>query len=1475
MWANAHKARAQSLVLPDFGNLLKFGLLAGDSIQSSDSVHVQGMAGSIFYLHTNIHATLPQGIGSASVVNALTELDSMRNYLISLPGDTLTGSLTGITLHSGIYTIAGNVQFSDTLWLSGDEHGYYIFNILGNAGFDSSFVLKYDTGALPYIIWNVRDTLNSAAELFGILTADDISSTQIGAYTTGLYSSGKIDLKGGGGMANWKTATFNPNVLCTNTPCGNLINNPQFDYDTTGFLGSKPFQMGYISCWQACTGTPHINVFPGVASMASHTTSGGAVRAETVTSEIVNTPVVAGSKYIMGYEYQARLRNNCNSPNFMDEFFVRLYSASGPLPSCNINTYNMPAIPAGMISTIADHFVIGGFTPGNSLAERITLFQAGGTPGTQYNRVWLYPRDISPTFISCIVNSDTINNQPFFNITNYRLYEITAGADVMLECGNSTLLGCANTDIQQAFPTAQFTWTLGGNVVGTGPTLNVSHSNNTAAPITLTYTLTVTVPGAAGLASLSDDVVVTMDPNPMSGTLTLSGLAPVCNPAATYTIDQYNPNSTYTITCDNGTVQNQNGANFNVVWNNLNGGTITIVEGNGPCPAVTQIVVQGCCLPPSFDAVTWNGNNDFVSQLAASLSITGSPLVFSGLTIVINGIFTIDNDAEFIGCEIVMGQNAEIVINNAVEVRFLHSYLHGCQDMWQGIHSDIQSSANLIIRNCLIEDALQAIDIEEDDLLMTSDCIFNKNLNGIRVTNTTANPNIVSNNLIHNTAFCSNNLNFPSVLPLPMFNGIAIKNFINTNPLNLNVPMNLQNFGNEGIRIDNFANWDFPDLAHLQSTTVMEAENYFTNLITMLICRNSGLTARRNFFEQSPFVGTITAHIGLSNSTNDVGIYAINAFQGQPTRNITIGDPIIPDMGNTFQNCRVAVSNIGNFNSLCVGNIFNSNAIHGLFKNNNLLQNTINFDYNKCNVSFFAGVYGFNNLFSRNIIQGNTFHNVQRFGILWDNPGVTAPGIQGVWTQILENVIDGNGLSAGIRAINIDRFSALNNAIEFTAPFNAIANGAQRFGINVSGSPQNYLADNTIDRNTTTQFGLVNFSRLVGISNSSSNSPIVCQNQLNNMGIGLQFEFGCNNSRINLNNMFQNFLGVNLNQANIASGLTTGDPGDNIWISNYGPLRISGSIAVADHFWLFNNSDPDMNPNNYSVTGIGVFFQDLPISPLQFPYTANCGNMSVRSDFDQEQINLYSLLNIVNATYNIESNDTLAAYKLAEDLYFLSEVNRFDSLITAMAQVDSDYAIINNYRNSISQGFTGKIFSSMKFELQGDYIMAQSFLNQAECNYTFEFALKELLQLKINILSRDSLYLTDSEAETIVGFANLEGSLYSKAADIAKALLALLPDNEPKSTQKSPPATNISSNTIQIYPCPNPNNGILKFCSNDKSVLNIDVEIFNSLGILISRKNNVICNETLIELISLPSGIYFYKIEFEEKMFKKGSFIIH
>lgn len=242
-------------------------------------------------------------------------------------------------------------------------------------------------------------------------------------------------------------------------------------------------------------------------------------------------------------------------------------------------------------------------------------------------------------------------------------------------------------------------------------------------------------------------------------------------------------NNAYSYTITGSNQQNTTG-----VFTNIGSGTYTITASNGNTSACAKTIVVTLSSTICCDAnYTNTTNNKTVYDNMNSWSLSTNTI--SNQNILVNGIFTIDNNMSFTNCHFYFTTNSLIIVNNYNTLNMNNCTLQGaCGDYWNGIENEFeQGVVNLL--NCTVQDMSEGLKVSNNATLQATNNTFVNNRNYSIILHSIDH----YNTRIWNNTFTSNAYMIPYNNQTKAEVGIAV---VNSNHINIGDEDFLNNNGN-------------------------------------------------------------------------------------------------------------------------------------------------------------------------------------------------------------------------------------------------------------------------------------------------------------------------------------------------------------------------------------------------------------------------------------------------------------------------------------------------------------------------------------------------------------------------------------------------------------------------------------------------------------------------------------------------------
>ncbi len=526
------------------------------------------------------------------------------------------------------------------------------------------------------------------------------------------------------------------------------------------------------------------------------------------------------------------------------------------------------------------------------------------------------------------------------------------------------------------------------------------------------------------------------------------------------------------------------------------------------CAQISPPQISGTTLCEENDAFTPDiiiGQNPssvtFVSTLNSTINLFGLNSYFTK-NIEVNGRLILDAPLGFFGCTLRMGPNAEVITLEQNRLFAQGSNFFACINMWRGITG--QQGGIVLLNNCRIEDALNAVSAEESTKLSLAGNTFNRNVVGLRNTNGASGT---------------------GALFIDYFNG---NTFTSTSALNNGLAQ-----GYAGIELNNCV----ADIGAFNWPNTFNRLQYGIRAEASVVSVMSGTFTNMVFGNDGGGVG-----IYLRDGTLSVqGVYVppLDEIRGQ----------------SSFEGCPEAGILVEGANLYCKYNSFQSNTF-GVLSYDNFYAEEIDISFNnfKLDLVNTIGVGVF-----RSIASGSEAHNTisdNTFDIDQGNLGIFVTGefpaldlmlIENNHFTVSELFMDENLNCISVNAGNADNFLIRENEIYFDCIF-GIKKG--RYGIRMRNADG---FDHEISFNTPITGVADDFSARAAIYLDEAKNVTLCSNDSDWTEEGLKIEGDCDNATISTNSFGYHKYGLLVGVPDGSVGGITGmqDRKGNTWLADY------------------------------------------------------------------------------------------------------------------------------------------------------------------------------------------------------------------------------------------------------------------------------------------------------------------------------------
>ena len=849
---------------------------------------------------------------------------------------------------------------------------------------------------------------------------------------------------------------------------------------------------------------------------------------------------------------------------------------------------------------------------------------------------------------------------------------------------------------------------------------------------------------------------------------------------------------------------------------------LIISADNNGCKVSKTFLLGECCPPdPNTDDFAVYGNIT-LSQLVVLLqanrpswvndnTINGQPqqgycvniipskLVYyklnTGLTVnttnnlFIYGNLTIDKSIDLSEFSLVMAADREVIVNNNVSVT-LHSdigvFFNTCgKYMWRGIRL-LGSNSKIYARgqtshlstyyNNQINDAVNGINSSANGKFYLSNTLFNRNLNGIFITNSNA---TINNSYITDCFFTSKDnalINDQVLLENPINNTTATRS---------RTGISLTRLNNTVIGYD-----EALDINGTYANTACylgDQFNKFENIdYGIWLQRCAGIEVYRNEFKR------IIKGIRTSGDASNAASISVGKAMGVNLSHNNIFDQFTENGIELTGNASIAANNNFFYNTTLISG--SSDKLRSDIEFNNAYSLTKNsIMNNEFSHYYYAAVYLHNNTsgtMSVDVI-GNKFYGRLNptNGNPWSVYGIyadAAPANKYVMNINKNLVIDDTRY--GIRIRNNDNANIVGNILTYHMASNVTFNNNTQWirGIFLSNSSLNKVEMNHILwSNYPAGFSITYPDKLQGISMENvTNSNIIC-NKMDGMGAGVYIQ----NNNIGtsyITNITKNcYNGYKLNNASIDP---VGDPSTltsyNNPFSNITSFRVAGSISTLAKDWYYIGSNDMPTPVQGGIVSPQVATSALPA----------CINFTGDPDSSQMRTETEMLQQVIN-------NETEFAQFEEENKYLTEEAAlkllKADSLLRDTLPNTENFILANETLGK------GKYIEVEKALIEGNMSNATAIIATITDSNLMEENKRTVMEMIIKI--NDSISLTATDTTLLESIAYTPAIVGGTAVYIARGILAIEVDDESLTSSyrmANDKQKETNKNSLDIYPNP-------------------------------------------------------------------------
>jgi hypothetical protein len=822
----------------------------------------------------------------------------------------------------------------------------------------------------------------------------------------------------------------------------------------------------------------------------------------------------------------------------------------------------------------------------------------------------------------------------------------------------------------------------------------------------------------------------------------------------------------------------------------------------------------------------------------------------------INGVYVVDRDTRFIGCEVKLGPNAKIIIRPGKKFELTNfgttpTKMYACSDMWDGIYVDGLNAATkvTVLNGTVLEDAKNAIvSTNGGNFFLDGGTTFNKlNKNNIGVL-------IKSYSGTH-----------PGVIRKTIFSCDAPGQQGSTNgvtSLGPNCRAPISGTSLAGVYIENCTSVTVGDSA------LVSYRNLFERTKFGVYSFKSNVKVWNNDFKYFS-----TTSVGKNVPANGVAVYASSA-RFYP-RGLTVGKPGNYKAKNKFTKCSYGTFAVTWMSLTCEYNRYDSCTVQGITAMNTAGQSvTINADtLTECtgtNIQCMQ-VAGSNVTITRNLINQLSNFNLSNFG----HTGILVSNAVLSYTNLKIQYNTVKKMKNGIWVSRVKNAKITDNSqINFMAG-QPMSQSNPCIGIKLEEVNNSLIRMNGVGFPNAPTLGV--HDEIFGVHMTNCVNDTVTKNTFSRMGSAIFLKGTNNPCMIACNSMLLCYYGVNFNHLN-----TNGVP-----------------VSVNDQITWGATNTPYATGNNWNGGSLGADIKGIimPINSLgikwYYPTSGYNPNISLfpgsffnnvtqpTSNGDRcafllspptqtpASIRDYSLGGICK---NPRTYDTLNEEHQYHDKVYAYRMLLENPSWKSLGTADDSYYV--NFYNTHSTGNIGK-FAEVEDKIAlGSVTEASATLSTITPSGQYEINRKVLLEVYLGSWANDSLNLSPSQELILLDMvyqSTLDGGtsvfdarnmLHLEVHDSTRANSAFIAEASP------------ATNTIDpIYP--NPTTGQLSLDLKLETGETGTFELYDLSGRLAASWQMLGGQSKYsFDATSLPAGTYIYRVSNDAEVLKSDRLVI-